>query len=216
MNKYTKFIKSKIGLIMLGLTILFPATVSADTPIQYTTNVSNVLLEHGETYQFVCTNDANANNTGVATIDGIEVSSEQGSLIVSTSSSSKYTKHTHKGCPSHQVANGEATVCKVCGGNALGYDPDKGVFCGTCSKYGQGTKKVTTYKTVYDCGNLPLNSTPVATYNSEGVLTLTANYFDMDGSVLQISMGGQSYSWNININLPAPRISSNLTTVNCC
>ena len=203
MNKYTKFIKSKIGLIMLGLTILFPATVNADTPIQYTTNVSNVLLEHGETYQFVVSNSVNANNTGTTNF---------GTIAVTTSSGGYYTKHVHTGsCAKHTVQNGTATFCSSCR-LPVAWDPTKGQnFCPYCGRYNVSTYSGPTYEEVYDCGNSPANSGWISTYNSKGVVTLTADYFEMNEKQLTVSMGGQSYTWKINVNSPTPRISSNLT-----
>ena len=193
MNKYTKFIKSKIGLILSLLIIFIPVNVKADetTPITITTSTKDVILVDGDTYNFVLSKDVNASSATAEISDTPFYVSED----------DIYFEHSGHG----EIRCGNKTWTKK-------YEaPDGSYTSFACNKC--GFVQAIPGK-VNSCSMECAYVTSASNYKAKAIVTIVANYEKLNGKTLTIQLGtstSNSYTWNITVNIPRPRISSNLT-----
>ena len=184
----------KIGIVLTLIFCSIPCfNVKADetTPITITTSTKDVILVDGDTYNFVFKQSVNATTATVEISDTPFYVSEDNIAVVRSGHGTQYCDSTSWSKDHTDYENNKTYFkCKKCG-----------------HKHATGGTSVSSYNG--KCGN------PIADANWSATATITvlANYEKLDGKTLTVTMGGKTFTWNITIDKPAPRISSNLTAV---
>lgn len=187
----------KIGILFTLLMTLFMCRdVKAEDDneiITITTSTTNVLLEDGKTYKFEFTKKIVSPTEPTATVEISNIPfyvSQDNFSIKNTRTGDAKCNHNSWKFITEDLAGYKTFKCNYCG---LEYSPlmDGYTLSRTCWGVIGGV------------------------YETTAAATVVANYEKLNGQSLTINISSDNaFTWNIAIDKPAPRISSNLTVVN--